>query len=455
MGKKAEKEFYGLDDYPDYNGKKKKKGKKKKSKLRGLMKFLLVFLVTLLIVLGAGYAYLDHKFKQGLYQERSKQDYQITDQQKEEDYDALYGKSDEAINILILGTDDGGYRSDVTMLVHYDPHSKTTSLFSIPRDYRVSLSLQAQQTLNYYAPFIKFTEIFSYCKIAEMESPASYVTQVVEEMLGVKINHFVLVDLSSFREAVDSVGGVEVYIPQAMYWSDPYQDLYINLEPGLQLVDGKKAEQLVRFRQNSDGTGYGDFGRMQMQQYFLTAYAKKLLSLQSIPKIKKIVTPLAEMLTTDASLADALWILNTAKDADFNRVNAHTLPGYDEYINDIYFFSPRADVDIRDYFRKTVMDDAEGFDQNSKEYKIEVYTSTFEQEQKALNLKDKLLQDGYQAEYKGLDQRERILKSLILVPDEKSGGDLKKYLDISEIVIDPYPSDEKTISIVIGEVQAE
>ncbi len=426
------------------------------SRMKKILKFLLIFLLTLTIVIVFGYIYLDQKFKDGVYEERSKTDYSITSDRK----NVLNNKKEfnEAINVLILGTDDGGYRSDVAMLVHYDPYTKTTSLFSIPRDYKISLSTKAQEDLNYYAPYMKFNEIFAYCIMAEVESPSSYVTQVVEEMLNININHFVLVDLDSFKAAVDAVDGVEVYVPQRMYWDDPYQDLHIDLQAGVQLLDGGKAEQLVRYRQTGDGSGYGDFGRIQMQQYFLTAFAKKLLSINSITKIKQIIEPISEMLTTDASLADAIWILNTGMDADFNRVNAHTMPGADSYIGGIYYFSPPSDEEVKRYFIKTVLEDAESFDQDSTEYTIDVYSSTKKQSEKAENLVNTLLQDGYTAEFKGIDYSQRILKSLIIVPDTESGGDLKKYLDLSEIRVDENMTentDKKVIRIVVGEVQAE
>ncbi len=434
--------------------KNKKMHEKNKSKFKTFLKFLLTFLITLSIVLVGGYIYLDIKFKEGLYEERSEEDYLITEHSSD-DEKAEEKEFKEAINILIMGTDNDGYRSDVAMLVHYDPYTKTTSLFSVPRDYKISLSEKAQEQLNYYAPYIKFTEIFSYCKMAEMDSPASYVTQVVEELLNIKIDHFVLVDLSSFKAAVDAIGGVEAYVPQYMYYHDPYQDLHIDLAPGLQLLDGDKAEQLVRYRQGYDNSGYGDFGRMQMQQYFLTAFAKKLLSMDSIDEIKKVMEPVSEMLTTDASLGDALWILKAAKNADFNRVNAHTLPGLDSYINDKYFFSPPSDKEVKKYFIKTVVEDAEGFDHDSKSYNIAVYSSSYGQIEKAQKLSEKLQKEGYKAEYMGLNQNERLLKSVIIVPDDSSGGDLKQYLDISEIRVDENPMNEKDIIVIVGEVQAE
>ena len=71
-------------------------------------------------------------------------------------------------------------------------------------------------------------------------------------------------DFEGFRDLIDAIGGVEFDVPTRMYYTDPKQNLEIDLYPGKQLLDGKKAEMFMRFRQNNDGTGYaeGDIGRM-------------------------------------------------------------------------------------------------------------------------------------------------------------------------------------------------
>ncbi len=427
-----------------------------------IIKLGLIFIVTLVLVLGVGYLYLNDKYNK-MYEERTTAGHTITTNKDTPEYMKEAGEKtlEGSINILLLGTDDGGYRSDVAMLVHYDTYSKSTSLFSVPRDYMITLSEEAQEQLNYYAPFIKFTEIMAYCKNADMESPSSYITQVVEELLDVKIDHFVLVNLSAFRAAVDSLGGVEVYVPQRMRWNDAAQDLYIDLEPGVQLLTGEQAEGLVRFRKGYDGNGYGDYGRMEVQQYFLTAYVKKLLRIENIARIDEIIEPLSEMVTTDASLADALILLNTVKDADFSKVNAHTLPGYDNMVENKYFYSPPIPEELKRYFLETLVSDTTVKDGSSKGYKIEVYSAQYDTEATE-QVVETLIQDGFDAEFMGVDPGPRSLKSKIIVPDSSLGEDLKEYLDISEIITeepeepeeDEEGEVEKKIVLIVGEVQS-
>lgn len=399
-----------------------------------VLKIALIFLCTFAIVLGAGYAYLNAKYMK-MYQERTKEAERITSTEEDKGVLEKSETLEGSINVLLLGTDDGGMRTDVCMLIHYDTYTKSTSLFSIPRDYMISLSESAQEKLNYYAPIIKFTEIMAYAKDAQLPSPSSYITQIVEELLGIKIDHFVLIDLRAFRSAVDSIGGVEVYVPQRMHWIDPVQNLYIDLEPGLQLLNGQQAEGMVRFRQGYDGNDYGDYGRMEVQQYFLTAYVKKLFRLENLTKIDQIIEPLSKLVNTDASLADAFVLLNTAKDADFTRVSAHTLPGYDNMIDEKYFYTPPAPEELKRFFLEQIVNDTTTETKSSKEYKIEVYSAQYDTSA-AEEIAKKLDEDGYVTEFMGLDPGPRTLKSVISVPEAGLGLDLKKYLEISEIIVD-------------------
>lgn len=444
-----------------------------------LTKIIIIFVCTFLVVLGAGYAYLNSKYMK-MYQERTKENERITSSEGEKEGSSLDSSKtiEGSINILLLGTDDGGMRTDVCMLIHYDTYTKSTSLFSVPRDYMITLSESAQEKLQYYAPIIKFTEIMAYAKDAGLPSPSSYITQIVEELLNVKIDHFVLVDLRAFRSAVDSIGGVEVYVPQRMHWIDPVQNLYIDLEPGLQLLNGEQAEGMVRFRQGYDGNDYGDYGRMEVQQYFLTAYVKKLFRVENLTKIDQIIEPLSKLINTDASLADAFVLLNTTKEADFSRVNAHTLPGYDNMIDEKYFYTPPAPEELKRFFLEQIVNDTTVDYKSSKDYKIEVYSAQYDMTT-AEEISKKLSEDGYTTEFMGLDPGPRTLKSVIIVPEAGLGLDLKKYLEISEVVVDeeltqvletktedvdtegsqqetenkPSPTQKGKILLIVGEVQ--
>ena len=145
----------------------------------------------------------------------------------------------------------------------------------------------------------------------------------IERLLGVKIDNYVVVNLDAFRQIVDAIGGVEVEVKQRMKKDDYSQDLHIDLSPGVQVLDGEKAEQFVRFR----GYPTGDLGRIEAQQDFLEAFAKKILSPEIITKIPKILPILFTSLKTDIGLTEIPSYYPYLKDFDINQLHFSILPG--------------------------------------------------------------------------------------------------------------------------------
>jgi len=74
------------------------------------------------------------------------------------------------------------------------------------------------------------------------------VIDMVEDITGLPVDYYVTLNFKGFREIVDTLGGVEINVPFDMDYDDPYQNLHIHLKKGKQVLDGKKAEQFVRYR---------------------------------------------------------------------------------------------------------------------------------------------------------------------------------------------------------------
>lgn len=439
---------------------------------KNLLKLLGIFILTIAIVIGGSYAYVRYKYDK-MVVEKTKEEHRITQSEKDNNKDnsdtsestsSKDGDNDKkdnddnqlsSLNILIMGTDKSGYRTDSVILIHYDILSKSTCLFSIPRDYMLTLSKETQNLIHYYAKYVKFADFSSYVKQAKKESTPSIITQTVEEILDIKIDHFVVVDISGFRKAVDAVGGVDVYIPEHLRYTDPYQNLYINLPAGVHTLDGKKAEQLVRFRKGLNG--YGDIGRMQMQQYFLTNYIKKLFSFNSVTKINEIAESLTGMLQTDAQLTEAMEIFQTIKDADFTKVDSLQLPGENKMMNGVFYLVPPSANELKRFYTESILNNSTASKSDSKEINIEVYATVGSKANAAKKLVEKLKADGYKTvEYKGVYKRETVLKTRIFVPKAGTGYDLKKYLLMSEIIEEPKLTDKdgkQTIRVVVGKLQ--
>lgn len=253
-------------------------------------------------------------------------------------FDALVKKNIK-INVALFGVDEGGTRTDTMMVVSYDSQTQAIRLLSVPRDTRVSLSTAGKEELNsankFYPSVLKINEVHAYAG-AEL-GPTCSVYQL-EELLGIKIDHYVKVNTASFRALVDAIGGVDVYIPQSIYKDAREPDgsgILINLKAGQQVLNGDQAEQYVRYR----GYANADLGRIDAQQDFIDALLTKLLSTETlINNMSNLIDIAYEYIDTNLAISDALKYINYIDQIDLNRISMETLPGVGQTINGISYF---------------------------------------------------------------------------------------------------------------------
>ena len=148
---------------------------------------------------------------------------------------------------ICCGTDEGEYRADTIMLVYLDTNQKIANVLHIPRDTFVSSNGRDYKINSFYA-----------------RKKSDGIRQIVYNKLGIYANYYATVNFESFKTIVDIIGGVEVDVPFDMKYDDPVQNLHINLKAGLQILDGDKAEQYVRYRKGSGGDG-SDVSRQERQ----------------------------------------------------------------------------------------------------------------------------------------------------------------------------------------------
>ena len=159
--------------------------------------------------------------------------------------------ADEPFCLLLLGKDKASGLTDVMMVVSLDPNTNNLSVMQIPRDTYADYGSKNHKKLNSAVAVLGSEE-----KLCDFLS----------DSLGISIDGYLSLELDAFRKSVDAVGGVEMYVPKRLYYNDPAQNLYIDIPKGQQLLDGKKAEMVVRYR---DGYADGDIGRLDMQKRFL------------------------------------------------------------------------------------------------------------------------------------------------------------------------------------------
>ncbi len=222
------------------------------------------------------------------------------------------GIEDSYVNTLLLGVDKGGTRTDVVILAQLDLVDNSLNMLQIPRDTYVDIN-KVDHKINSAYGYNKEKELF----------------KQVEYLTGVEVSKYILVNTKGFRDIIDAIGGVEFEVPINMNYDDPAQDFKVHLNKGMQLLDGEKAEMLVRFRQNNDGTGYamGDIDRIAVQKNFIDATIDKIFSISSIFKIPKFVSIAQDNVSTNFTTSQitqyAPKVLKLGKEG----MKIHQLPG--------------------------------------------------------------------------------------------------------------------------------
>ncbi len=226
------------------------------------------------------------------------------------------------ISALVCGINE--YLTDTIIYVKANVETGKISYISIPRDTYVT---------NSYAFGNKINSI--YRKI-DMEP----LIDQVETMLDVSIDYYIVVDADVVIDLVDAIGGVEFDVPIRMDYYDPTQDLRIDLQPGLQLLDGDKAEQVIRFRKNSDGTGYlmGDIDRVKVQQDFIKALIQTLAKPENVLKANDIISAVISSTDTNVTLREALKYVSDIPNMDLENIYSTTAAGTTPYIDGISYF---------------------------------------------------------------------------------------------------------------------
>jgi len=247
------------------------------------------------------------------------------------------------VNILIMGIDEvpnvpaGSLdsfsgRSDTMLLLRVDPTNEQISILSIPRDTQVPFPEQIQIPRDRLLPEMQIDGVMKINQANALGGPALAGKTVSKALNGITIDRYVRINTEAFRELVDLLGGVEVYVPQPMKYSDFTQKLHINLKQGLQTLNGEQAEQFARFRYDA----YGDIGRVQRQQVLLKALKSKLLSPSVVPKLPQILRLVSTYVDTNLSIEEMLALINFGMSLESGDVNLVMLPGHfsrtDEYV---------------------------------------------------------------------------------------------------------------------------
>ena len=227
--------------------------------------------------------------------------------EEEEETPAEKVRKEGIYTFVLAGTNDN-YNTDTIMLGQVDTETDKATLVSIPRDTMVDVNIKIKKINNAYGR-------------AGMDE----LRRLLHETTGIYPDYYCLVNMENFIEIVDVIGGIEYNVPYDMYHADADPKYHIDLKKGYQLLDGKKAIQLVRYR----GTSASDYGRMEIQRDFLKEVGKKMVNEFSIDQASGMIEVMSKSIETNMPVKDMIWFfLNVVTTMDFDTgLVFETMPG--------------------------------------------------------------------------------------------------------------------------------
>lgn len=198
-------------------------------------------------------------------------------------------------------------RSDTIMVARLDPYKNSLSVLSIPRDTKVPVPGHGKQKVN----------------AANALGGVELVDETLEELLDIKIDHYVVLNLKGLEELVDEIGGVDIDVPKRMRYRDRAAKLDINLKPGMKTLSGEQAIGFIRFRHDQ----LGDIGRVQRQEIFLKAVLTKAMNPETWTAIPRLVECANKHMLSDLNIGDLITYATFVKDVPKENQVLMMLPG--------------------------------------------------------------------------------------------------------------------------------
>ena len=289
---------------------KNKKPKKKNKKLR----IILLAILLVLIILGGVFAYKTYKNGGGLGGMLA----------TVAGHDENTKKNLGTFQVLLMGvsTDQAGVNlTDTIMVASYDPNKQEAVLISVPRDSYTGTNTK------------KATAAKKINALYNVSGDPQETLDAVNNLTGLDIKYYAIIKTEALIELVNAIGPIEYNVPINMDYDDVTQDLHIHLKAGVQQIDGKKAEHLLRFRHNNNGTSYpseygdNDIGRMRTQREFITAVISQTVKLENITKLGAILDVANRNLITNIDFKTLKDYLPYAVEFNTQNLKTASLPG--------------------------------------------------------------------------------------------------------------------------------
>jgi len=234
-------------------------------------------------------------------------------------------------NVLLVGLDhippspgDPGIlrRSDCVMVASTDFDTKQVRLVSIPRDGWVQ-HWQDGRSFGYE----RLGNTYSLGQEHDLHNPLAGITRTkesVEHLLGLKLDHYVVVEFEGLERMVDKLGGLTVDVEMDMNRDDNAGNLHIHLRKGLQYLNGKQVVQYARYRDPK----LADLGRMPRQQKVVRLLLQEMMKKENLTKLPDLAVTLYESVLTDFSLDQLIALAQHLDEYSPGAIESRTLVSY-------------------------------------------------------------------------------------------------------------------------------
>lgn len=238
------------------------------------------------------------------------------------------------LKVLLMGvsTDIDAELTDTIMVASYNPNTQKATLLSIPRDTFVGYSKTKASGGD------KINALYN------MYGGPEETLEKVNDITGLDIKYYATVKTGALVDLVNAIGSVKFNVPIDMEYDDDSQDLHIKLDAGEQEIDGQKAEWLLRFRHNNDGSSYpteygdNDIGRMRTQREFIAETLRQTLKVENIFKLGQILDVAKNSVDTNMDFGAVKDYIPYAVEFNTENMVSDTLPGKPDKYNDIWFY---------------------------------------------------------------------------------------------------------------------
>lgn len=360
------------------------------------------------------------------------------------------------VNVLVLGTkvltsdldekptQDLGYHalvnsfdglSDTMLLLRFNPEQEKLTVLSIPRDTRT------------YVPGVGRTKL----NAANYHGGPALTARATSDLLGgVGIDRYIRVNVQGVEKLIDALGGVTVYVPKDMKYTDHSQHLYINLKEGKQRLNGEQALQFLRFRYDQ----YGDVGRVQRQQIFMRAMIEQVLNPTTLARVPKILSVIQSNLDTNLTVEELVALVGFGAGTKRSNTQMLLVPGKFNGTghSDVSYWLPdrrRIRQMMARHFDIGYSDEQEV---NPSYQRLAIQDSTGEPEA-VKSLVETLREAGYRNIYISDRWREPLQTTRIVAQqgDSRSADDIRSYLGLGEVRIESTGSLTSDVTIQLGQ----